>query len=1247
MIKHTLAIILMLSTVNAFADDIEIFKGRRTKDKPNVIFLMDTSASMAFYATLNPSSELPATYDKNIRYPRVLNGYDSDAVYIANGTWFASHDALNKLNDNSGDHYNQRNMQRVKINRSAVQCQEVSDALDNQGFWSYRKPGWPGNLLGQRPYLNKKVKLYSRANGWDSLPRDSHSLALGHLVSLSYIDPEASHQLKCQGENGAPSNWDKFILGVDWDTKYAEKIATGNYLNYISAYNQSQGKFLYSRISILHDAIYNALGKVKGVNIGLARTDGKIRSANLLGDLKQVKGGGITIPLMPIESAQAVFDKEITTYVPNKFNSLTESLYEVMSYLKGGSIKFANDMDYKVVKRTEVLDRFKGTLTFQNMRGNVTNNPSLKDKGYQVPSAIKKNSNTYQMPVVKECTTTDVLLFSDGEDFYDGTIFESNSDVESNQDIVNLIQNLTFPAGSFLYKKCRPDLAVPKPLTNKSYSGQCLDELAYYMSHIDQYPSIGTGTANEKQVIKVHAIGGFLGQNQNNIRYLQHVAKSGKGLFYAADNLVDMRNAIYNAISNTLNVTSTFTAPNVPVSATNRLQDSKDVYLPQFVPQNITNWIGNFKRYKLNDFNQIIDANDNPAINANGFIKKTAKSIWSSVDDGNEVEKGGMASHLEKNRKVWVNYGSTLSKFENSSISDNSKKTWMALKNTFQNNFFADIKKWVRGIIVAPDNSGSTFAKKSMEDIMHSPPLLVSYASADPNKPEQTIFVGSNSGFLHAFNPDKNNPTERYSFIPKSLFKNFKYYFFNEYSWIDKPYGLDGAITSWHQDSNRNGIVDNGEKIYLYVGMRRGGHSYYALDISNKDKPELKWTIHGAYPNGTVNKPSTSTGFSRLGQTWSPLVPAEVMWKGQRKVVLFAGGGYNTKEDGTTDTGPATRISYNVGNTVYMIDADNGEVLWNAKAHLQGNSADEMKNSFVAKPVPVDTTGNGTVDMLYATDVGGRVWRFDMKKPNQSSTNANNFADGGVIADINDGSEQGNRRFFAEPDISYFKGKSKPILISVGSGYRAHPLSEKVQNQHFLIKDVLNKPSSYHTLNIADLKPLETKEVSSITQNTTTASNANAIDSNVPNGWYIPLVSNSKGEKVLSATTTVKGQIFISTYSPEETTGASNVANCIPKYGQTRLYNVDMFSIGKKKVLVKKLKQSGIPSQPVVLFNRKAKPGTGGGTGGTGSSGGGTSGITNTNNCENIGAVTMIGTEVVENSLNRCGQIKPIYWREL
>lgn len=180
--------------------------------------------------------------------------------------------------------------------------------------------------------------------------------------------------------------------------------------------------------------------------------------------------------------------------------------------------------------------------------------------------------------------------------------------------------------------------------------------------------------------------------------------------------------------------------------------------------------------------------------------------------------------------------------------------------------------------------------RREMEDPIHSRPLVVSYNTHDSNgeKIQQgVVFVGTNSGYLHAFKADKKQFKNYFSYIPKELLNNIPSYVDGE-NLLDKTYGIDGPMNYWHMDINRNGQldIDQGEKMYLFFGLRRGGRQYYALDITNPDKPKYAWQINGG-----------EGGYENLGQTWSNLVLAKVPWNGEEKVVLLAGGGYDPAED--------------------------------------------------------------------------------------------------------------------------------------------------------------------------------------------------------------------------------------------------------------------------------------------------------------------------------------------------------------
>ena len=122
--------------------------------------------------------------------------------------------------------------------------------------------------------------------------------------------------------------------------------------------------------------------------------------------------------------------------------------------------------------------------------------------------------------------------------------------------------------------------------------------------------------------------------------------------------------------------------------------------------------------------------------------------------------------------------------------------------------------------------------------------------------------MSTNEGYLHAI--DQETGEELYSFMPQELLRNL-FTNFENVSSASRPYGLDGSLSVFTNDTNNNVVVDGQEKAFLYVGMRRGGNNIYALDITDRHEPKLAWVIRGG-DNGTP-------GFENLGQTWSRLVP--------------------------------------------------------------------------------------------------------------------------------------------------------------------------------------------------------------------------------------------------------------------------------------------------------------------------------------------------------------------------------------
>jgi type IV pilus assembly protein PilY1 len=165
---------------------------------------------------------------------------------------------------------------------------------------------------------------------------------------------------------------------------------------------------------------------------------------------------------------------------------------------------------------------------------------------------------------------------------------------------------------------------------------------------------------------------------------------------------------------------------------------------------------------------------------------------------------------------------------------------------------------WVRGKDIGDDDGDTITAetRREMGDPLHSRPATVIYGGTGdaPDLFDDALYVVTNDGVLHAIDP--TNPsdeslggTEYWSFVPRNLLGRTRDLYYNRILGDpeDRGYGLDGNIRVMRIDNNNNGIIETADevgkrdKVYLFFGQRRGGSTYYAIDVSTKTSPKVMW----------------------------------------------------------------------------------------------------------------------------------------------------------------------------------------------------------------------------------------------------------------------------------------------------------------------------------------------------------------------------------------------------------------------
>ena len=705
----------------------------------------------------------------------------------------------------------------------------------------------------------------------------------------------------------------------------------------------------------------------------------------------------------------------------------------------------------------------------------------------------------YRSPVSEDCQKNFIILLTDGE---------PNADLSAAAKIQAL------PGFSDLIGNC-----------DGSGEGACLDDLAGYLAQADLDDGI-PGLQN----VTTYTIG-FGGVDAP---ILENTARRGGGQYYLADDTGSLAAVLRDIVAGIVDRSSTFTAPALPANAYSRSSSERDAYVAVFQPTGTVHWPGNLKKYRFSG-EQLVGQDGRIAVNpATGFFLSDAFSFWSAERDGGRVNAGGAASRLLAGsaRRVYTDIaGSDLSADDNRIEIGNGALTPQLLG--VEDEAARDrLVNWIGGADVANLDGDDDLdePRRQMGDPLHVRPVTLSYG-ASATTADTVVFVASNDGFLHAIDADTGS--ELWAFLPSRLLDRQAELLANPQT-TARRYGLDGEIRLWIEDNdNQPGIDSDEETAILLFGMGRGGDAVFAVDVTERTEPRLLWQIDRNTPE-----------FAAIGQVWAAPEMARIRIGGDTpQTVAVVSGGYDDSQDNRryhTDT---------VGNAVYFIDALTGERLWSAGPPGRDHDLEleDMQHSIPAAPRVLDLTRDGLADRFYVGDMGGRVWRFDIR---QGET-GDDLVEGGMLAslggaDLDDPPANAVRRFYNTPDVVFVNCvRGNFLAVNLGSGYRGHPLDTTVEDAFFSIRDVnlfgVRDSTSY-------TDPTRYDDLFDITDDVAPTLPRDA------GGWLLRLTQAS-GEKVLSEATTFDSRTFFTSFSP-----GGAVAACVGGLGVNRAYEVDACS---------------------------------------------------------------------------------------
>ncbi|HGT4384061.1 TPA: PilC family type IV pilus tip adhesin, partial [Neisseria meningitidis] len=282
--------------------------------------------------------------------------------------------------------------------------------------------------------------------------------------------------------------------------------------------------------------------------------------------------------------------------------------------------------------------------------------------------------------------------------------------------------------------------------------------------------------------------------------------------------------------------------------------------------------------------------------------------------------------------------------------------------------------------------------ERNLGDIVNSPIVAVGGYLA----------TSANDGMVHIFkkgNGDARNYSLKLSYIPgtmprkdienkdSNLAKELRA--FAEKGYVGDRYGVDGGFVL------RQVEWKGQNRVFMFGAMGFGGRGAYALDLSKIDSNNpTAVSLFDVKDNGNNGNNRVELGYTvgtpQIGKTHNG------------KYAAFLASGYATKTIDSTDNKTA----------LYVYDLESSGTLIK-KIDVPGGKGG------LSSPTLVDKDLDGTVDIAYAGDRGGSMYRFDLSSQDPQQWSVRTIF-------------SGNKPITSAPAISQLKDK-RVVIFGTGS----------------------------------------------------------------------------------------------------------------------------------------------------------------------------------------------------------------------
>lgn len=539
----------------------------------------------------------------------------------------------------------------------------------------------------------------------------------------------------------------------------------------------------------------------------------------------------------------------------------------------------------------------------------------------------------------------------------------------------------------------------------------------------DGDPSDPKGIDYSKQLVQTFTVGFGEGISEVGREYLEKGASRPDWYFNAAkkedlleafktivDNIEnDSKNTKFEGVSSTAPATTSMGIPDMAAT----------------VHLNTGSWSSQLRFYKLN--------RDGTPINTTEFVQPSFNNRLTLVNDGSKtyfIDR--VADNEASNADFGISDGSAKDKLE----WKNALLKWTGRVGSDETiKADAETKGYSQSYRIRPtDSADSSKDERNLGDILDGSVAAI----GDKRDNRQEFLVSAaNDGMVHIFrNGTPSNPYDlKLSYIPAGMEREDDQGQATTLGKVLKDIARDGYGSGTpHRYMVNGGFVlrqTPDKQTFMFGAMGQGGRGAYALNIgavANSDRSGWNTTVPlFETKKGFDNKLGYTIGSTQIGRVSIKRDTTPVNLESNVRYAGFLASGYRTEDVNSADNETALYVYDMTGKEAGTKNTGTNVSSSKAGKLLARIPAPNGKGG-LSTPTLVDTDFDGIVDIAYAGDRYGNMFRFDLRGKTESEWSAQMIFQG-----------SGNQPITSAPAVSR-RGKDKYVVI-FGTG------SEIYQNE--------------------------------------------------------------------------------------------------------------------------------------------------------------------------------------------------------